>query len=975
MTNEADIQTELEKIKQAIAAQEGLRGLGVMPDEQIDATLAQLRQKQSTLQARLSGRGVITQDSHLEGGDDSIVGSYVGRDAITGDHVTVQNIENQTVRQAPDPAQSWRDQLRRRYLGLLAHRCNILPLAALGGEESAKEEVSLADVYVSLDTTTSVTPAAAEQESALGHREERPLPAMEAATQNPRLALLGDPGSGKSTFVQQLAAQLAQAPLEGHEAPAGWPANTWPLLMLLRNLAPRLAGITLADSPTEAQEQQLLEAVLSQVQADLTTLNVAGLADDLPDILLNEPVVLILDGLDEVPEGLRRHVRLAVQAMLNAYPNLERVILTCRIRSYTGAAVLSNFAKHTLAPFDQNKIMAFVEAWYNTQTRLGRLTADQAQERRADLADAALSEALRDLAQNPMLLTTMAIIHQREVGLPRERVRLYDEAVKILLNRWQKRKDIPVSERLQAVLTDQLKIRQIMERLAYEVHQRQSWQEDDDGQPQGDLPRLETLALLEDRLYLGDIGLASEFLDYVDQRSGLLQGRGGEEQHHKAAAYTFPHRTFQEYLAGCHMVTGRSGRVAREYWRRVAEGDFWYLAALLGAEELLYNRRAAEDLLDLAYDLCPAVAAPANVAEWRAAVWSGQIATRLEVQVIRADDGTPAGGRHYLQRLVERLKGCLGNAPLKAIERSEAGRALGLLGDDRPGVALRPDGLPDIAWCEVPAGSFLRGSVDDKMNPFSSSVKETPQQEINLPAYRISRYPVTNAQYETFVEAGGYSQAEYWPQATKAGYWDEGKVKRVIIEVEGGRIKEQEEWAERPYDFGHPFNLVNHPVVGINWFEAIAFCAWLTGRLRAAGEIGQDEVISLPTESQWEKAARGPDGRLYPWGNAPDPERANYADTGLGTTTAVGCFPGGASPYVMQDMSGNVWEWCRTQFEESYEACQNNNTIEGYARRVLRGGAFDGNQRLVRCAVRLWDAPDGGRGNFGFRVLVSPFFS
>ena len=967
MTDEQQaIQAELDELNGTIA---GLKKY--LSGPALEAALQPLLEKRQRLEARLPAGG------GQSAGDRGVVGSSAGGDIFTGDHnrkVEAETyIEHQTIIQPGDSAEVRREKLQKRYLSKLAHRCNLLPLAALGGEESAKEAVSLNEVYISLDTQTRVPLTEAEKKERQKlvpweRPDDRSLAALEAASQHRFLALLGDPGSGKSTFVQQIVAQLAQARLGVVPPLTGWPAQAWPILTLLRDLAPRLAGLPLDQPPTAGQEQQLVAAVTAQWQADLAKLEVGALAADLADILDREALVLVFDGLDEVAEGLRRHVRLAMQAILKSTSTIDRVIITCRIRSYTGPAVLPTFAQHTLAPFDEDKIKNFVGAWYDAQSRLKRLTPEQAVKRAADLQAAALAPALGELAANPMLLTTMAIIHQRETELPRERVRLYDEAVKVLLSRWQRHKEINVSERLQAVLTDQLKMRQVMERLAYEVHQRQSRSQAAAETGQGDLPRLAACGLLEETRYLGDLGLASEFLDYVDQRAGLLQGRGGEEGSKTTTTYTFPHRTFQEYLAGCQMVAGRSGAVSRDYWQRLADGDFWYLAGQLGAEELLFNRRAPEDLLDLAYALCPGHA-PTKAAEWRAGVWSGQMAVTLGQTAIEADQGNPDGGRAYLHRLTERLKQSLRITSLKAIERAEAGRALGCLeSDDRPGVGLRPDGLPDIVWGEVPAGKFLRGS-SKKTDPQARD-NETPQGTVDLPAFKIGRYPVTNAQYRAFVAAGGYGLESYWPEAKAAGYWEVGRFK--------GGLDNQAR--DRAYDYGHPFNLPNHPVVGVSWYEAVAFCRWLTDKLRGAGELSDQTEITLPSESQWEKAARGDlegqreDG-IYPWGNLIDPERANYVDTGIGTTSAVGCFPGGSSPYGCEEMSGNTWEWCRTKWQDSYKNYRDDNDLEGDARRVLRGGAFSDPAVFARCAIRYASYPFFRNGYHGFRVVCCPHFS
>jgi formylglycine-generating enzyme required for sulfatase activity len=303
------------------------------------------------------------------------------------------------------------------------------------------------------------------------------------------------------------------------------------------------------------------------------------------------------------------------------------------------------------------------------------------------------------------------------------------------------------------------------------------------------------------------------------------------------------------------------------------------------------------------------------------------------------------------------------------------------LDDPRPGVGVDPEtGLPDVLWCRVPAGPFRMGSADDDEIALDS---EKPQHRNDslTGEYLISRYPVTNAQFGAFVDAGGYEEQRYW---TEAGWrWKGGQT--------------------RPSDYGEPVNLPNHPVVGVTWYEAVAFCRWLTEQLRQRGELGANWEISLPTESQWEKAARGglqvpsapiivdrlqpadlgsetPNpllARCYPWGDDPDAERANYRDTGIGTTSAVGCFPGGASPYGVEDLSGNVSEWCRTKWEKSYHDYREDNDLPGYAPRVWRGGAFDDGARYVRCAFREQGYPDLRYyltviGGVGFRVMASP---
>ncbi|MEA3397401.1 MAG: NACHT domain-containing protein, partial [Chloroflexota bacterium] len=620
--------------------------------------------------------GAAAQGDHATAlGAGAVQAERVGGHVITGDNTVIN----------PDPAQAAADRARQRYLKRVQQQCNVLPLAALGGDEGVGDEVSLEQVYVALDTTTPVPltdeeKVARQKQAVFGERgDARPLSALEAATQARRLALLGDPGGGKSTFVRQLAARTAAATLAGEMPFPEWEAGLIPVLVTLRELAPHLAALDFKGMSAEAQETRLVATVRAFLTAQLEACKAGAWDAGLEDVLLAGNVLLIFDGLDEVAEACRARVRRAVDALLRAYPQpqLRRVIVTCRVRSYTGAAVLPGFTAHTLAPFDEDGIKAFIAGWYQAQYHLGRVTAAAAAERAHDLQRAALSGDLRKLASNPMLLTTMALIHQREVGLPKERVRLYSLAVQVLLTRWQQRKGLAVSPELATVLGDDLKLRSILERLAYAAHQGQEHSR------AADLQRKDLLEILEDPLYLGDVGLAAEFLDYVDQRAGLLVGQGGDDEGHAPQTYAFPHRTFQEYLAGCYMAG--QWDALDVYWHHAGEGDAWYLAALLGGEDLRYNRRSVKELLNLAYDLLPEQE-PDTEQAWRATLWSGQLAALFPAAEIRRVMQEPKAGAAYLSRLIPRLVRILQDAPLGAVERAEAGVALAQLGDPRPGV-------------------------------------------------------------------------------------------------------------------------------------------------------------------------------------------------------------------------------------------------------------------------------------------------
>jgi formylglycine-generating enzyme required for sulfatase activity len=267
------------------------------------------------------------------------------------------------------------------------------------------------------------------------------------------------------------------------------------------------------------------------------------------------------------------------------------------------------------------------------------------------------------------------------------------------------------------------------------------------------------------------------------------------------------------------------------------------------------------------------------------------------------------------------------------------------MGSDR---SLDPQAFDDELWPEESArrrrGWFTRNS--------QRSDDRATEGNLTLPTFYIGRYPVTVAQFRLFAEAMGRGTAE-----AIAGVPD-------------------------------------HPVVHVSWHEALAYCRWLDGCLRSwpalpdrlRAVLGAGGGLGLPSEAEWEKAARGTDRRIYPWNGPIDATRANYLQTGVGRTTPVGAFPTGASPYGCLDMSGNVWEWTRSLWGKSsdkpdftypYEPGKRRENLQAGREisRVVRGGSFDNLHLHVRAACRFSSRPAYRGADVGFRVVVSPFFS
>jgi formylglycine-generating enzyme required for sulfatase activity len=230
----------------------------------------------------------------------------------------------------------------------------------------------------------------------------------------------------------------------------------------------------------------------------------------------------------------------------------------------------------------------------------------------------------------------------------------------------------------------------------------------------------------------------------------------------------------------------------------------------------------------------------------------------------------------------------------------------------------------------IPAGEFLMGS--DPTRDRDARDDEQPQHSVYIPEFYIGRHPVTNAQYVVFVQATEHRAPVHWKR---------------------GRV---------------PSGKENHPVVNVSWRDAMAFCEWL------GKETGKS--FTLPSEAEWEKAARSTDGRIYPWGNEFDRNKCNAYELGIGDTTSVGWYsPQGDSPYGCADMAGNVWEWTRSLYRDyPYNRIDWREELEAGDLQVQRGGSFNYDGADARCASRNNLHPNNRSRRDGFRC-ISPVSS
>lgn len=883
---------------------------------------------------------------------------------------------------ARDPAAPDGTALRHAYLEYLFSRAGVLPLELIdrrAGQEA--RQVALDAIYTALWTTEAKAlqeapdgarhpfrpPSPPSEEMTRAHETRQRYTATEQLNRHRHLVLLGDPGSGKSTFVNFVALCLAgeacahpdinlttlMRPLPTEEAeeedfdfddeddeeigvPASGdttPVPVWehgvllPVHVILRDFA--VHGLPPLGETAGASH------LFDFIRAELQQHTLGDFFPFLAKELRERGGILLLDGLDEVPEAESRRVVLkaVIESLSTAFPKC-RIVVTGRTYSYQNQEwQLAGFKSAILAPFTEGQIRHFVSRWYaHLAERRGEQSAQAEASANRLKAQIAASDRLSDMARRPILLTLMASIHAFRGGsLPEKRQELYAEAVDLLLDWWEERRvrrqpDGSVVTLLPSLseylnLRDKSKIRALLERLAYEAHAHQT-------EMRG------TADIAEKELVFGLYQLREGTVDphhlvaYLRDRAGLLLPRG-------VGVYTFPHRSFQEYLAACYFTSpacpnqpeelAEAVRTDPERWREVA-----LLAAAKGAAG------SATGLWVLVDCLCPTV-----VTEKAADLWGAMIAGQIlqENRIFLANVGRSHAPK--LERVRQWQAAGLRHPTLSVLERVSAGNVLATLGDPRFDAEhwyLPKE--PLLGFVEIPAGAFTMGEGKSAHS-------------VTLPRYWMARYPITVAQWHAYLQATNST----------------------------------------PRDPDSLQGIANHPVVIVTWQEAIAYSTWLTDRLKALapqylalptlsaaarmfweGVTNGSYRVRLPSEAEWERAARFTDGRTYPWGESLTPERANYDDTQIGDTSPVGAFPQGRSAEGIEELSGNVWEWTRSlDAPYPYRAGDGRENVQTDGLRVVRGGAFYNNEDLLRGAVRVRRDPNLRYYYIGFRVCVSPF--
>jgi len=768
--------------------------------------------------------------------------------------------------------------------------------------------------------------------------------------------VLGEPGAGKTTVLYKLALEAAE--------------------MRLRDGASRLPlMVTLADYRNYKDPYTF---VVEQAQQRL------GDSVNVRDLLAHGELIVLMDSLNEMPRADDYEFRSKVRAwrdFVSQWAN-NKFIFSCRQRDYSEPLGVQQVE---IDPLDDARVRLFLEQY------LGAESAEIFWTRVVMGRDNLVS-----LARNPYLLTMLTAIYLFEGDLPTNRALLFTSFIEVLFRR--------ESSKGHTDWLPETVLFAALAQLAWEMLAN------------GEGTRLSYSAMARLLRHQVDAPLSSGFTpsDLIIQlglATSLLEshpGAGGEDE------IFFYHHLLQEAMAAREMLRRwRLGQDLRPQFYVARTTSEMPNPGPLGPSEPLPPppSNGWEETTVLAAGLAGDPAAFVEAVR----IVNPTLAARcvLESGIVITGD---------LRSLLARdLQAETSDARVDLRARIVAGNVLGRLGDgrfegisvDETSVFLGP--LIGIREAKAQIGS-PRSAVrrlSREGHKFGSD--EEPRHVVQLASFHIGAYPVTNTEYRRFVDDEGYRKPACWTEAGKA--WlrgenpgggpqaeflnlrrhllaDPGTLERwtrdpsaskeiagwraLISESDERAIAELEEYyarrsRERPAfwedeRYGQP----NHPVVGLTWYEGTAYCAWLTVQLRLAGRLADEQVVRLPTEVEWEYAARGSASRPYPWGRNWDPALANTREGQVLAPTPVGAYAVTRTAFGCEDMSGTVWEWTHS-LHRAYPYVANDGREDpddpGY--RVVRGSSWIDPHLYARCSYRGRHPPDFFDYDQGFRVIIA----
>ena len=754
-----------------------------------------------------------------------------------------------------------------------------------------------------------------------------------------RAVILGRPGEGKTTLTQltcrRIAEQSLRALTERTTPLADVPIPIWLTVKDVRTAGSVDAEVRRAIPAAVARavhEAHRKAVATDPERAPRVPPSPTYAADHILASWKRASTWLFLDALDE--PSLNPHVNAATA--LNELATLPcHMVVTSRPYGYTSGALpwggTSAAAEYVLAGLTTSQRQQFVRAWFGDHVAS-----------RARAAAFVEHAQFRDMASIGLLLTLICAVTERHPDLDPEttrRVHLYDRIVRDVAQRPDRPDPIGGGDELDRRLM-------VLERAALALFERRrsgpgfgnaftytEWHE----------ALTAAAARIDAPRFVGD-------LEHDVARAGLIVEPATGQR-------AFLHRTFFEFFAAARIARHDPKVMIDLLASRVADADWREVVLLAIAHVSLVGGRPewAGEVIEGLLGRFPG---------------SGSVVALLGEA---ASEIVPLGVREpVLATLRPALIGVMldGETPPKI--RATAGTALGRIGDPRfhgekfwclPKDVVLPTTHEEaiLGFVKVRKGPFLMGSDEEKDSLATDS--ETQQRPVDIAYdYWMARWPTTVAQFAVFVK-----------------WWDTAAPTEREL-VQPGRTGP---WDDR----GCLEGVANHPVVYVSWYDARAYCAWLTSQASESGARTPADLrallergyrFQLPNEAEWEKAARGLEGWFYPWGNEFDQKLTNCWDdegTALKATSAVGCFAGGRSPFGVEDAAGNVWEWTRSVGSDRYDPNIDHYEADRKVFRVVRGGSCSYSRSRVRAACRYLGDPVDRFHDWGFRVVLSPIRS
>ncbi|MCA1899096.1 MAG: SUMF1/EgtB/PvdO family nonheme iron enzyme [Chloroflexi bacterium] len=711
--------------------------------------------------------------------------------------------------------------------------------------------------------------------------------------------------------------------------------------------------------------------------------------------------IVLFDGFDEALEEKRGELNSAIERFVSDFSGNKRnrFVVASRDSAYRGKFILKDFEPYQIQPLADTERKRFVENWFRNNQRAEN-PDKSAQELEVEIKNS--SNQVQLLASTPLMLAIACYLKNNRRKLPNSRAELYEQAIEVILDSlhhsdltgligmtWTDKVKalMPIAYELQQSARNGLQETELIEKTSQYFGSRYADDSEENQEKEGKKD-------------------AENFIHQIGDQGDLLERRGNY--------YGFySHSTFREYLAGRYIALEKQKEwdtLIRKYYRN----DNWRETLTLAAGAL--SIVSESNLIDFIETI-------AKIGDSAALELAGDIILELPSRLaVRSKNDAESFLKDVMRRKMQDSRGAFE-------ERRAIGIALGKLTARRARKPWEKERV-EQDFAVVQEGSFMMGAPENTEKALQYEIApgqvirlkpwERPAHLVFLSEYKISKNLVTNLDFSFFVEEGGYAlDSDFWSE--EGVKWLKGSLEPDFSYLTGDTEREKEqlksllasrppEKRRRPFFWDSPkWNQFSLPVVGVSWYEAEAYCNWLTQKMRAEGAITSEEEARLPTEAEWERAARAGNYNphrkrftvtgLWPWGDEVSDVNVcnNKGVNSMGVTTPVGMFPNGATKngLFLNDMSGNVREWCfdwyseleyserKTEGKPVLNPRVEKNVKKRVVAKVMRGGSWDSdvanaeegfiNKPIVQCRATARDrhTPLDFHQTIGFRVTIA----